>query len=507
MSTAADRPRVVETPEQLQRVMGTAFAPSPQQWEAISAPLSPAVVVAGAGSGKTTLMAARVVYLVVTGQVRPEEVLGLTFTTKAASELRRKILDALVQAGALGAPSAATTRTAEEPLEPTVATYNAYAANLLTEHGLRIGHEPDTRVITDAARYQLGARVVDRFTGDVEHLSDHPATVIQNLLALDGAMSEHLVDEAAVRRVDAEARRGFELAREAEVAGKNRKGHREACEKAMFAIDRRAEVLQLVAGYRRLKRDLGLMDFSDQIELGARLAGRAARGGGRRAVEVQGRAARRVPGHLRGPGPDAVAALLRPGGRGRTRRASAVGGGTRSPPWATPTRRSTAGGGPRSPTSSTSTTPSPPPTGRGRSVPPHREPSLRPADPGDRQPAGRGPLRALRPGGAAGGRRDRRRGHRHHAVHLTHADELAALVEQVRAAHEAGTAEKWSDIGVLTRDNAHAADVFDALGAAQVPVEIVGTVRACCACPRWPRWSRRCTCCTTSPPTRPCSPC
>ena len=47
--------------------------------------LAPAVVVAGAGSGKTTLMAARVVHLVLTGQVRPDEVLGLTFTTKAAS--------------------------------------------------------------------------------------------------------------------------------------------------------------------------------------------------------------------------------------------------------------------------------------------------------------------------------------------------------------------------------------------------------------------------------------
>ena len=55
----------------------------------------PAVVIAGAGSGKTTLMAARVVYLVVTGQVRPDQVLGLTFTTKAASELRRKVREAL----------------------------------------------------------------------------------------------------------------------------------------------------------------------------------------------------------------------------------------------------------------------------------------------------------------------------------------------------------------------------------------------------------------------------
>ena len=262
-------PITIATPADLARVMKTSYAPSEQQWAAISAPLTPAVVIAGAGSGKTTLMAARVVYLVVTGQVRPDEVLGLTFTTKAASELRHRIRTALRTAGAL---DDADPLDGEDVLEPTVATYNAYAAGLLTDHGLRIGHEPDTRVITDAARYQLGARAIDRFTGEVRHLTDHPETAIQNLLALDSAMSEHLVSPDEVRRVDAEARRGFERALAEEVAGKNRTTYREPAEKAIFAIDRRAELLELVDGYRRLKRDLGLMDFSDQIELGARLA-------------------------------------------------------------------------------------------------------------------------------------------------------------------------------------------------------------------------------------------
>src|SRR4029077_20529859 len=129
-------PRRIRTPQELQAVMHTDFAPSPQQWAAISAPLSPSVVIAGAGSGKTTLMAARVVYLVVTGQVRPEEVLGLTFTTKAASELRQRIREALLAADAL--PKQVLD--AEEVIEPTVVTYNAYASTLLVDHGLRIGH-------------------------------------------------------------------------------------------------------------------------------------------------------------------------------------------------------------------------------------------------------------------------------------------------------------------------------------------------------------------------------
>ena len=92
-------PRTIGSAEDLAEAMHADWVASPQQWAAISSPLEPAVVIAGAGSGKTTLMAARVVHLVLTGQVRPDEVLGLTFTTKAASELRAKIRNALRRRG------------------------------------------------------------------------------------------------------------------------------------------------------------------------------------------------------------------------------------------------------------------------------------------------------------------------------------------------------------------------------------------------------------------------
>ena len=192
----------LDTPEALQRLTGSTYPLSEQQFAAVTAPLEPQVVIAGAGSGKTTVMAARVVWLVATGLVAPHEVLGLTFTTKATHELATRIRGSLRAAGILRPPGervADRDTEPEEPEEPTVATYNAYAASLLTEHGLRIGHEPDTRVIADASRYQLAARVVARHRGTVELLSDHPKTVIDNLLALDSAMSEHLVTPDDVR--------------------------------------------------------------------------------------------------------------------------------------------------------------------------------------------------------------------------------------------------------------------------------------------------------------------
>ena len=85
----------LDTPEQLAALLGESWTFSPQQWAAVTAPLEPAVVIAGAGSGKTTVMAARVVWLVATGRVAPGEILGLTFTSKATAELQTRIRDNL----------------------------------------------------------------------------------------------------------------------------------------------------------------------------------------------------------------------------------------------------------------------------------------------------------------------------------------------------------------------------------------------------------------------------
>jgi DNA helicase-2/ATP-dependent DNA helicase PcrA len=445
--------------------MHTSYAPSEQQWAAITAPMAPAVVVAGAGSGKTTLMAARVVYLVATGQIRPEQVLGLTFTTKAASQLRAGILEALGSAGLLdesdpeGTPEGAPF----DVLEPTVATYNAYAATLLTDHGLRIGHEPDTRVLTDASRYQLGARVVDRHTAEVRHLTDHPPTAIQNLLALDGSMSEHLVVPDDVRALDADARASFELALEAERSGKDRKTYNDAIEKAVNAIDRRTELLGLVEAYRRLKADLGLMDFSDQIELAARLAiaqpevGVLERARFRVVLldEYQDTSVAQATMLSRlYSGPDAAT--------GRGHAVTAVGDPNQAIyGWRGASVSNILHFADTFPASSGSV-PTLPLTINRRSDRRILEVANRLAEPLYDKYAGQ--VARLDP------KEDAEQGVVETSVFRTQTDELAWLAAEVTVAHT----DRWSDIGVLTRDNAHAAEVFDALSEAGIPVEIVG---------------------------------
>ncbi|WP_411083177.1 UvrD-helicase domain-containing protein [Streptomyces sp. cmx-18-6] len=247
----------ITDPEQLKELLGIPF--TPEQTACITAPPAPQVIVAGAGSGKTTVMAARVVWLVGTGQVAPEQVLGLTFTNKAAGELAERVRRALVAAGVTD-PDVIDPD--NPPGEPTISTYHAFAGRLLTEHGLRIGLEPSTRLLADATRYQLAAKVLREAPGPYPALTRSFPTLVSDLLALDGELSEHLVRPGKLESYDTE------LLRELAAARLSNADLRKIPETA----EARRSLLGLTERYRTAKRNRDLLDFGDQIALSAELA-------------------------------------------------------------------------------------------------------------------------------------------------------------------------------------------------------------------------------------------
>src|SRR5580698_11043840 len=130
-------------PAQLARLLRLP-EPTSEQAAVIAAPLGPLAVIAGAGSGKSETMAARLVWLVANGLVRPDRVLGLTFTRKAAAEFADRVrsrLARLRRADLDGPNSVAET---EDPFggDPVIGTYHAYAGRLVADNALREGLEP-----------------------------------------------------------------------------------------------------------------------------------------------------------------------------------------------------------------------------------------------------------------------------------------------------------------------------------------------------------------------------
>ncbi|MFD0317172.1 UvrD-helicase domain-containing protein [Streptomyces flavalbus] len=249
-------PARITDPEQLKELLGIPF--TPEQTACITAPPAPQVIVAGAGSGKTTVMAARVVWLVGTGQVAPEQVLGLTFTNKAAGELAERVRKALVRAGVTD-PDVIDPD--NPPGEPVISTYHAFAGRLLADHGLRIGLEPTSRLLADATRYQLAARVLREAPGPYPALTRSFPDLVSDLLTLDAELSEHLVRPERLRAWDA----GLLLALD------GAKLSNADLRKVPDTAAARRELTELVVRYRAAKRERDLIDFGDQIALAAEL--------------------------------------------------------------------------------------------------------------------------------------------------------------------------------------------------------------------------------------------
>lgn len=246
--------------------------PTPEQAEVIAAPAQPALVIAGAGAGKTETMAARVVWLVANGLVLPDRVLGLTFTRKAARQLADRVrarLRRLAGSSLLDdLDPSGERKMAVLTGEPVVLTYHAYAGRLVTEHGLRLPVEPGVRLLTQTASWQLAHRVVSTWARDLD-TDKVPATITGYLLSLAGELGEHLVTPEAL---EAHALEFCALVENAPRAPRQRDALPEKLREIVAAQRLRIAMLPLLDAYQQRKRKEAALDFADQMSLAAQLA-------------------------------------------------------------------------------------------------------------------------------------------------------------------------------------------------------------------------------------------
>ena len=242
--------------------------PTDEQAAVIEAPLAPTLVVAGAGSGKTETMAARVVYLVATGQLRPEQILGLTFTRKAAAALGQRVRRRLRMLAALD-----EFRMLEEnaPVaDPEISTYHAFGGRLIADFGPLAGVEPTSRVLTATGAWQLARRVVGRWDGDLR-TDLGPDQVTERLLAISGGLADHLTDAQAL---EAELDQLLTQLRSAPPSPRQKGPLHSALADHVKRLQDRQWILPLVQSFVDAKRDRGVIDFADQMQIAATLVGR-----------------------------------------------------------------------------------------------------------------------------------------------------------------------------------------------------------------------------------------
>lgn len=246
--------------------------PTPEQIRMIEAGPAPTLVIAGAGSGKTATMVDRVIWLVDNGFVRPEEVLGVTFTRKAATELRSRMRAGLntLRRSRRVAPSDEELR--EGIADPTVLTYHSYANNLVKEYGLRLGVEQDAQMLGDAQKWQLAAQIVQYWEGELPLDKDgvpvSAATMINQMLQLSDECAEHLVEPQQVIDFCTE-----QLAAYAAVPEPRRETK---TEKDILKVQRllrnRRVYARMVMSYARVKARMQVLDFGDLMRFAARIA-------------------------------------------------------------------------------------------------------------------------------------------------------------------------------------------------------------------------------------------
>lgn len=256
------------SPAELSRALGL-FEPTKEQAAVIAAPPGPLVVIAGAGAGKTETMAARVVWLVANGYAHPGEVLGLTFTRKAAGQLLRRVRARLARLAGAGLvmPSGAGAGFSEDPV--TVGTYHAFAGNLLREYGLMLPVEPDTRLLSETELWQLAFRVVCEHPASLE-TDKAPAPITAMVLRLAGQLSEHLVDTAQLNDTHVELDRLVHTL----PAGRYQRdrGPSQWLLRMLATQTERTMLVPLIDELHRRMREERVMDFGMQMASAARLA-------------------------------------------------------------------------------------------------------------------------------------------------------------------------------------------------------------------------------------------
>src|SRR3989338_2219981 len=148
--------------------MGMTYADklNPEQKKAVEHQKGPLLIVAGAGTGKTTVICERINYLITQKNLGANEILALTFTEKAAAEMEERV-DKVLPYGIN---------------DLWISTFHSFAERVLREHGLDIGLTTDFKLLDETAAWVLIRNNLEKFNLDYYKPLGNPSKFIKALL-------------------------------------------------------------------------------------------------------------------------------------------------------------------------------------------------------------------------------------------------------------------------------------------------------------------------------------
>jgi DNA helicase-2/ATP-dependent DNA helicase PcrA len=209
---------------------------NPEQKRAVTHKEGPLLVIAGAGTGKTTVITRRIAWLIAEKMAKPGEILALTFTDKAAEEMESRV-DLMVPYGYI---------------DISISTFHAFGDRVLRDYAIDLGLRPDYRVLP----------LAEQIIFFREHIFDFPLKYYKSL----GDPTKHI--EALINAI---SRAKDEDISPEEYLKWGRKGMTGRRREKREEYEKQLEVAKIYKKYQELKAGKGFVDFGDQVTMALKL--------------------------------------------------------------------------------------------------------------------------------------------------------------------------------------------------------------------------------------------
>ncbi|MFA4871547.1 MAG: UvrD-helicase domain-containing protein [Patescibacteria group bacterium] len=224
-----------------------------EQQQAVIHDDGPLLIVAGAGTGKTTVITQRISYLINEKKCRPEEILALTFTDKAAGEMEERV-DRLLPYGYV---------------DLWISTFHAFAERILKDHGLEIGLPNDFKLLSATQQWLIVRQNLDKFNLDYYRPLGNPTKFIHALIKhFSRAKDENISAQDYLKYVEdlkmnSDSAEYVRTIIDEETA--NQLSKKELKEVLAHEILKQEEVANAYHIYQQLLLDNNALDFGDLI--------------------------------------------------------------------------------------------------------------------------------------------------------------------------------------------------------------------------------------------------